>query len=265
MNHIIQIMTELPSVAMLLAGVLGLCMGSFLNVVAHRLPIMLEAQWEGQPSPLSLHSPASRCPECLHPLSVWDNIPVFSYLITLKGQCRYCGVKIPATYPLVEALTCLMSILVVWHFKISIASLCALCLVWALIALSLIDFKTQLLPDDMTLPLLWMGLLVNLSGTFVNLSDAVLGSMVGYMSLWLIYWAFKLITHKEGMGYGDFKLMAALGAWLGCSSVPWILFYASIISAIFGGLMILFKKSSFENPIPFGPFLALAGTGWLLY
>ncbi len=250
--------------AMVAAGILGLCVGSFLSVVVHRLPIMLQAQWEGREAPLSLAHPRSHCPACGETLSWWENIPLVSYLVLLKGRCGHCGVRIPAVYPWVEAMTCAASVPTVWCLGPGWPAAWALVLVWALAALVWIDAREQILPDAITLPLVWLGLLVNLNGTFVDLSQAVLGAVVGYLSLWSIFWIFKLVTGKDGMGYGDFKLMAALGAWLGWMAVPWIVFAASALSAVYGLGGAWLKKGDMQQPMAFGPFLAMAGWGVLL-
>lgn len=250
---------------------LGLVIGSFLNVVIYRLPLMLESQWrndccellevEREPAePISLASPNSHCPHCKAPVKPWQNIPVLSY-IALRGKCANCGVAISLRYPIVELCTGLLTLVLGFHFGASAALLGAAILTWALIALTLIDFDTQLLPDNITLPLLWLGLLFNLNGTFVSLADAVVGAMAGYLFLWSIYWLFKLLTGKEGMGYGDFKLLAALGAWLGWQVLPVIVLLSSLVGAVCGIALMVFRKRGKDIPIPFGPYLAMAG--WL--
>ena len=253
-----------------LAGLLvGLCIGSFLNVVIHRLPRMMERDWQAQcaegrgetPPPtelLSLARPRSRCPHCGHPISALENIPVLSYLF-LRGRCSACSARISPRYPLVEGLTGLISAFAVWHFGPTLTAAAALCLAWALIALTFIDFDTQLLPDSLTLPLLWLGLLFNLEGGLVPLSSAVIGAAAGYLSLWSVYWLFKLATGKEGMGYGDFKLLAALGAWLGWQMLPAIILLSSLVGAVVGVTLILLANRGRDIPIPFGPYLAAAG------
>ncbi len=254
---------------LLAGGVLGLCVGSFLNVVIHRLPQILERDWQAQCAglrgeafdpgkPLTLVRPRSRCPACGHPISVLENIPILSYLF-LRGRCSACSATIPLRYPLVEGLSAVLSVLAVWHFGPGWAAVAALGLIWTLIALSFIDLDTQLLPDGITLPLLWLGLLFNLWGVFANLQSAVIGAMAGYLSLWAVYWLFKLATGKEGMGYGDFKLLAALGAWLGWQMLPVIVLLSSMIGAIVGIVLILLAKHGRNVPIPFGPYLAGAG------
>lgn len=255
----------------LAAGLLGLCVGSFLNVVIHRLPRMMEREWQAQcaelrgetPStaetPLSLARPRSRCPHCGHPISALENIPLLSYLLILRGKCRGCGQPISPRYPLVEALTGLLSAYAAWHFGPTLQAAGALLLIWALIALSFIDLDTQLLPDAITLPLLWLGLLFNLIGAYADIDSAVIGAMAGYLSLWSIFWLFKLATGKEGMGYGDFKLLAALGAWLGWSLLPVIVLLSSLVGAAAGIALIALARHGRNVPIPFGPYLAAAG------
>jgi len=248
---------------------LGLTVGSFLNVVIHRLPQMLERDWlaqcaefSGEPpaqqqEPLSLSRPRSRCPKCGHKIPAWENIPIISWL-ALRGRCRACQAPIGARYPLVEALTALLSAYVGWHFGFTPAAAGALLFVWAMIALTFIDFDTQLLPDDITLPLLWIGLLFNLGGAFTDLHSAVIGAMAGYLSLWTIYWGFKLATGKEGMGYGDFKLLAAIGAWFGWQMLPLTILLSSLVGAVVGIALIVVARRGREVPIPFGPYLAAA-------
>lgn len=252
---------------------LGLCVGSFLNVVVHRLPLMLERRWQaeaaalrGEPVPewprLNLLSPRSRCPHCGHAISALENIPVLSWLV-LRGRCRACRAPIGIRYPLVELGTALLSLLVFLALGPSAKMLAALGLTWALVALALIDLDTQLLPDDITLPLLWAGLLINLRGTFAPLPAAVIGAAAGYLSLWSVYWLFRLATGREGMGYGDFKLMAALGAWLGWLALPLILLLSSVLGAVVGlGYLVVRRQSA---PFAFGPYIALAGLIALLW
>jgi leader peptidase (prepilin peptidase)/N-methyltransferase len=251
------------------ALIIGLCIGSFLNVVIHRLPKMMEREWHEQcaelhgkeldpAQPLNLAHPRSRCPACGHQISALENIPVISYLF-LRGRCAGCGTAISLRYPLVELLTGVLSAFAVWHFGLSWPALGALILVWSLIALAAIDFDTQLLPDSITLPLLWIGLAFNLSGTMTDISSAVVGAMIGYLALWSVFWAFKLATGKEGMGYGDFKLLAALGAWLGWQMLPVIVLLSSVVGAVVGIALIVFARHGRNNPIPFGPYLAAAG------
>jgi leader peptidase (prepilin peptidase)/N-methyltransferase len=258
-----------------MAGVLGLAVGSFLNVVVHRLPRMLQAQWKAQCAELEGHSPpptprynlwtpASHCPACNRPVRAVHNIPVVSYLM-LRGRCAFCGSPISARYPALELVTALMFSWVAAHFGWSAAGAGALILTAFLLALALIDADTTLLPDDLTLPLLWMGLLINLRATYAPLPDAVIGAVAGYLCLWSVYWVFKLVTGKEGMGYGDFKLLAALGAWLGWKMLLPIILMSSLVGALVGLALIVLARRGREIPIPFGPYLAAAGFLILLY
>lgn len=260
---------EQTTLILLGTAFVGLCVGSFLNVVIHRLPRMMEREWReqcaalnGESAPdeprLSLSFPRSRCPACGHPISASENVPIVSYLL-LRGRCSGCSARISPRYPMIEALTCLLSLLTVWHFGFSLSAGAALILIWSLIALTFIDFDTQLLPDAITLPLLWLGLLFNLVGGFASLPSAVIGAMAGYLSLWSVYWLFKLATGKEGMGYGDFKLLAALGAWLGWQMLPCIILLSSLVGAVIGISLIILAKRGREVPMPFGPYLACAG------
>lgn len=253
----------------LVAGILGLLIGSFLNVVIHRLPIMMQRESEnyvaeesGQPLPhqtrYNLSVPRSACPHCGHQISALENLPVISYL-ALRGKCSSCRAPISARYPAIELLTGLLSALLVWHFGSGIAGLASLPFLYLLIALTFIDADTQLLPDDLTLPLLWGGLLFNLNATFVPLHEAVIGAAAGYLSLWAVYWAYKLATGKEGMGYGDFKLLAALGAWMGWTMLPLIILLSSLVGAVVGIVLIATKRQGRDRHIPFGPYLAAAG------
>lgn len=259
------------------AALIGLTVGSFLNVVIHRLPRMMEAAWRAQCDELAAKNaelekaprydlilPASHCPQCKTPLRALDNIPVLSWLL-LRGKCRACGVAISPRYPIVEALTGVLSAWVAWHFGWGAAGVAAIVLVWALIALCFIDADTTLLPDDITLPLLWIGLLMNVGGVFVPLREAVLGAAGGYLFLWLVYWLFKIATGKEGMGYGDFKLLAALGAWLGWKMLLPIILISSVVGAVVGLVLIVLARRGKDIPIPFGPYLTAAGLIALLY
>jgi len=251
-----------------LAAVLGLMVGSFLNVVIHRLPKMMERGWmaecaelRGEPplqaEKLTLATPRSRCPHCGHGITAVENIPLLSFLL-LRGRCRACQARISPRYPLVEALSGLLSGYAVWRFGASWAGVGALLFIWGMIALTFIDFDTQLLPDSITLPLLWVGLLLNLGGTFTDLKSAVIGAAAGYLSLWAVYWAFKLATGKEGMGYGDFKLLATVGAWLGWQMLPLTILASSMVGAVVGIALIVFARHGRNIPIPFGPYLAAA-------
>ncbi|AHV37674.1 methyltransferase [Aeromonas hydrophila YL17] len=255
----------------------SLMIGSFLNVVIHRLPIMLEREWQAeylsyfnpetqlqQEERYNLMVPRSACPHCGHAITAMENIPLLSWL-WLKGRCRECQAPISARYPLVELLTALLSLVVAATFPPSWGLLAALLLTWVLVALTFIDLDKMLLPDQLTLPLLWGGLLFNLAGGFVPLADAVIGAMAGYLVLWSLYWAFKLLTGKEGMGYGDFKLLAALGAWLGWQALPIVLLLSSLVGAIIGISLILLRNHHQNKPIPFGPYLAIAGWIALLW
>lgn len=254
-----------------MAGLLGLCIGSFLNVVIHRLPRMMEQDWQvqcaelrGEPLPdtgeiLTLSRPRSRCPNCGHQITAWENIPLFSYLLILKGKCSGCDARISPRYPIIEALTALLSAWTVWHFGPTLQAAGGLLLIWSLIALAAIDLDTQLLPDSITLPLLWLGLGFNLASTYTDLASAVIGAMAGYLSLWSVFWLFKLFTGKEGMGYGDFKLLAALGAWLGWQMLPSIILLSSVVGALVGITLIIAARHGRNVPIPFGPYLAAAG------
>lgn len=252
-----------------LSALLGLTVGSFLNVVIHRLPKIMERGWleecaalRGE-SPLAqekftLATPRSRCPACGHAISALENIPLVSYLV-LGGRCSECKAPISLRYPVVEALTGLLSGWAAWHFGAHWATAGALLFIWSMIALTFIDFDTQLLPDSITLPLLWAGLLLNLGGLYADLTSAVLGAAAGYLALWSVYWAFKFATGKEGMGYGDFKLLAAIGAWLGWQMLPLTILAASMVGALVGIALIVSAKHGRSVPIPFGPYLAAAG------
>lgn len=256
--------------------VLGLMVGSFLNVVIYRLPLMMESRWrqdccellevqqESKDETLNLATPNSHCPHCKAPIKPWQNIPVLSYLM-LGGKCGNCEAPISPRYPIMELVTGLMTMSLFWFFPPTLVLLGAMLFTWILITLTMIDFDTQLLPDDLTLPLLWLGLLFNLQGGFVSLTDAVLGAMAGYLILWSIYWLFKLLTGKEGMGYGDFKLLAALGAWLGWQALPMIILLSSLVGALCGVALMVIKRRGKDIPIPFGPYLAAAGWIALLW
>jgi leader peptidase (prepilin peptidase)/N-methyltransferase len=268
------------------AGLLGLIVGSFLNVVIHRLPIMMERSWraqcrelleqpenEGEQAPFNLVVPRSRCPSCGHLIRALENIPVLSYLLQ-RGRCRHCGTHISIRYPVIEILTALLTAAVVWHFGPTLQAAAAILLTWALVALTFIDLDHHLLPDDITLPFLWFGVAFSFFGVFTNLTASVAGAMAGYLALWSIYHLFRLLTGKEGMGYGDFKLLAMLGAWMGWQQLPMIILLSSLVGAAVGISMILLRGHDRNVPIPFGPYLAAAGwlalvwgdslTGWYL-
>lgn len=256
-------------------GILGLLIGSFLNVVIHRIPKMMQRESDnyvaaesGQEMPHTDHYnlmvPRSACPCCGHKITALENIPVLSYLF-IKGKCTGCKAAISIRYPIIELLTGLLSGFMIWHFGSGIDGLAAVVFTWFLIAMTFIDADTQLLPDDLTLPLMWLGLLINIYGTFTSLENAVIGAAAGYLSLWSVYWMFKLATGKEGMGYGDFKLLAALGAWMGWSLLPTIILLSSIVGALVGISLIVFKNMHRASPIPFGPYLAAAGLVALLW
>ncbi|WP_011299107.1 prepilin peptidase [Cupriavidus necator] len=258
-----------PSFLVAAAAVLGLLVGSFLNVVIHRLPRMMEhdeanyiAEVRSDPLPYpdryNLMVPRSACPHCGHAIAAWENIPVISYLF-LRGRCSSCKAPIGMRYPLVELATGVLSALAAWHFGATWQGVAALVLLWALMALTMIDADTQLLPDQITLPLVWLGLLLNLAGLFVPIADAVIGAVAGYLLLWSAYWLFKLVRGKEGMGYGDFKLMAALGAWFGWQALPSLVLLSSVVGVVFGVANIALRRQGRDTPFPFGPFIAGAG------
>lgn len=272
MTNFTLLADHFPYGAALLVMIFALIIGSFLNVLIHRLPIMLDRQWQADyhsmqgtqtPSapPYNLLWPPSSCPHCQQRLRLRDNIPLLSWCC-LKGRCHHCHTTISARYPLVELLSALLSLTVYRMLGPTPLMLAALLFTWLLIALAFIDLDHFLLPDNLTLPLLWLGLLVNLADGFVSLNDAVIGTVSGYLVLWGLYWLFKLTTGKEGMGYGDFKLLAALGAWLGWQALPMILLISSLMGALIGIIMIRLGKQKQQNPIPFGPYLAFAG--WIV-
>jgi len=260
-----------PLATWLVSGIVGLCVGSFLNVVIHRLPKMLERGWRAQCAELSgepppelppynLITPRSECPACGHRIAAFENVPVLSFLF-LRGRCSACAAPISARYPFIELLTGALTIAAVLRFGVTPTAAAACLLIWSLIALTFIDFDTQLLPDTITLPLMWSGLLANVAGFVpgVSLRDAVVGAIAGYIALWTIYWLFKLVRGKEGMGYGDFKLLAALGAWLGWQMLPLIVLLSSFVGAIIGIGLVVFKGRDHQIPLAFGPYLAIAG------
>ena len=276
--EILQLLESSPTFLVIATGALGLVIGSFLNVVIHRLPIMMNRAWTnecrehlgeaipetGEQTHFNLLTPASRCPHCNHRISPLENIPVISYLL-LKGRCTECGTAISPRYPLVELTTALMSIIAALHFGYSLQMLMALGFTWALVPLFLIDFDHQILPDSITLPLLWAGLFLSLFNVFIDAHSSIIGALAGYLSLWSIFHLFKLATGKEGMGYGDFKLLAAIGAWVGWQALPVVILFSSVVGASIGIMLILFKGRDHSQPMPFGPFLAAAGWMTLLW
>lgn len=275
MTQEVNYLASNPLALALACLVLGLIVGSFLNVVIYRLPRMLESSWKAQcrdicelPAPdqpepvLTLSTPASTCPHCGHRIRAWENIPVVSYLF-LRGRCSNCKATISPRYPLIELASGLLCAWAAIHFGWSWQLAGALLLTWALISLTMIDIDTQLLPDNITLPLLWLGLLANVNGWFVPLQDAVIGAAAGYLSLWSVYHAFRLLTGKEGMGFGDFKLLGALGAWMGWQMLPLVILLSSLVGAVIGIAMIAIRGQDRNIPIPFGPYLAIAG--WIAF
>ncbi|WIM05224.1 MAG: A24 family peptidase [Candidatus Nitricoxidivorans perseverans] len=251
------------------AALVGLVIGSFLNVVIHRMPMMMEREWLAQcaelrgdappvTEPLSLSKPRSRCPHCGRPVAALENIPILGYL-WIRGRCKGCGGRIGLRYPVVEAATGFLFAFAAWQFGPTAATAGAWFFIAAMIALTFIDVDKQLLPDDITLPLLWAGLLFNVSGVYVDLGSAVIGAAAGYLSLWTVYWLFRLATGKEGMGFGDFKLLAAIGAWLGWQMLPLVILLSSFVGAVVGAALIVLARHGRNVPIPFGPYLASAG------
>lgn len=279
-DNLQQLFSQLPWLFYLTVALLSLVIGSFLNVVIYRTPKMMRYAWyhdcrefladevaNVKPKELpevTLSTPASTCPHCQHKIRFYENIPLLSWLL-LKGKCSQCNNNISARYPLVELSTLLLSLIVAQHFGISLVTCWALLLTWSLITLTMIDFDHMLLPDQITLPLLWLGLLININGTFTVLSDAVIGAVIGYLSLFTIFWLFKLFTGKEGMGFGDFKLFAVFGAWLGWQSLPLLILMASVVGALVGITLMLFNNHQRDQGIPFGPYLAIAGWITLLW
>jgi leader peptidase (prepilin peptidase)/N-methyltransferase len=267
---LIEYLRQSPAAWLVIIGILGLLIGSFLNVVIYRLPVMLDRAWRrdageepaGEEAPFNLVVPRSRCRQCGHLISAWENIPLVSYAL-LKGRCHDCRTRISIRYPAVELLSGGLSVLVAWHFGVGGQALAALFLTWSLIALAFIDIDHQLLPDLITLPVLWLGLLLSLfwslDATFAQPRAAIIGAIAGYGSLWIVFHAFRLATGKEGLGYGDFKLLALLGAWLGWKLLPLIVLLGAGVGAVVGISMILMKRLQRETPIPFGPYLAAAG------
>ena len=272
LNPFIDLYASQPWLAFLLVGIFAATVGSFLNVVIYRLPVMMERKWraefaefsseqmvdDGEPETFNLLLPASRCGSCGSSIKPWHNIPVLSWIL-LRGRCAVCHSHYSIRYPLVEAFTALISVFVVWHFQFSLLGFAVVLFSWLLICLTLIDADTYLLPDPLNYLLLWGGLLTHLWLGTLPLGDAILGAVFGYLSLWSVYWGFKLLTGKEGMGYGDFKLLAALGAWCGWQQLPLIILLSSLVGAVLGLLMIALAGRDKQQPIPFGPYLAIAG------
>ncbi|WP_332822859.1 A24 family peptidase [Stutzerimonas kunmingensis] len=258
------------------AALLGLLIGSFLNVLIYRLPIMMQREWRAQaleylecpPEPVrerfNLLLPSSRCPHCDHQIRAWENIPLVSWL-ALRGKCSSCRAPISSRYPFVELACGLLSGYVAWHFGFTWQAGAMLLLTWGLVAMSMIDIDHQLLPDSLVLPLLWLGLILNSFGLFVSLESALWGAVAGYLSLWSVYWLFKLVTGKEGMGYGDFKLLAMLGAWGGWQVLPLTILLSSVVGAVLGTILLRVQRAESGTPIPFGPYLAIAGWIALLW
>ncbi|MCV6622552.1 MAG: A24 family peptidase [Cellvibrionaceae bacterium] len=276
-----DVFSQYPGALVGVVCILGLLVGSFLNVVIYRLPKMLEREWkqycgeilelekteqeqkqEAAKEEFNLVVPASTCPSCDHKIRAWENIPVISYLF-LRGRCSNCKSSISIRYPIIEAVTATLSAVLAIKFGFGWQLAAALLLTWALISLTMIDIDTQLLPDNITLPLLWLGLILNSQGLFTSLTDALWGAVFGYLSLWSVYWIFKLLTQKEGMGYGDFKLLAALGAWMGWQALPVTILLSSVVGAVIGIAGILIMGRDKNIPIPFGPYLAIAG--WIYF
>lgn len=268
-----------------LAIIIGLLVGSFLNVVIYRLPVMFKREWrqdcctylkenyhakiqletEKEPAePFNLVKPDSTCPNCGHQIRAWENIPIISYIF-LKAKCSNCQTPISFRYPFIELLSAVLSAACAWHFGFSVAGISAIFLSWALITLAWIDYDTQYLPDQIIFPFLWLGLILNLNNTFTDINSAIIGAVAGYLALWSVHHVFKLVTKKEGMGYGDFKLLALFGAWLGWQYLPQIIILSSLVGSIIGISLIIFKNHQRQTPIPFGPYLAIAGWIALLW
>jgi len=256
-------------------GFIGLCVGSFLNVVVHRLPRMMEAQWRAdcaelrgeEPPPAqtyNLFKPDSRCPACAAPIRAIQNVPVLSWL-ALRGRCAACRAPISARYPAVELVTGVASVLLAWRYGYAWQLAGALLFCWALLALTFIDLDTQLLPDDITFPLLWAGLVFNAAGVFTDLRSAVFGAVGGYLILWSVYWAFRILAKKEGMGYGDFKLLAAIGAWTGWQVLPFVVLVSALAGTVIGAYVLWRTRQGRDTRIPFGPYLAAGGVAGLLW
>jgi len=276
--EILQLLETSPVFFIIATGLAGLVVGSFLNVVIFRLPLIMDRAWTSEcrehlgetiqeselPTRFNLLTPASHCPHCNHRISAFENIPVISYLF-LRGRCAECGIAISPRYPAVELVTALLSVITALHFGFSVQTIMALVFTWALIPLFLIDFDHQLLPDSITLPLLWAGLFLSLFNVFIDSHSSIIGATAGYLSLWSIYHLFKLVTGKEGMGYGDFKLLAAIGAWVGWQALPVVILFSSVVGASIGILLIVIKGRDHSQPMPFGPFLAAAGWMTLIW
>ncbi len=271
----LELLQSEPLLAALFALLIALLVGSFLNVVIYRLPVMMQREWDAmlkteageavEPQPrFNLMTPGSRCGHCGHQIRWYENIPVISWLL-LRGRCSDCGTSISFRYPFVELLTGLSSAWIIWQFGLTVEGVALVLLTWALITLTFIDLDHHLLPDSITLPLLWLGLLINTQGVFTSLESAVYGAAAGYLMLWSVYWLFKLLTGKEGMGYGDFKLLAAIGAWGGIKILPLVVLLSSVVGVILALLLIAFRRHQAQNPLPFGPYLAIAGWIALLW
>lgn len=270
MTELANLLEQNLTILIIVASLFGLVVGSFLNVVIHRLPIMMEQSWRAEcealnnientraPNKYNLMTPRSACPHCKKEISAWQNIPVLSFLL-LSGKCKQCKTAISWRYPAVEITSALLVGLVTWKFGYSLSALAASIFALALLTLTFIDLDTQLLPDDITLPLLWLGLLFNLKTGFTDIQSAVIGAAAGYLILWGVYWLFKLITGKEGMGYGDFKMLAAIGAWFGWTMIPAVILLSSVAGSIIGIGLMIFAKHGRNTAIPFGPYLALGG------
>ncbi|MGI2261412.1 prepilin peptidase [Shewanella sp. GXUN23E] len=292
MSDFIQLMSQYPWLFIALSFIFAATIGSFLNVVIHRMPVMMKREWQQEcnaylqeyhaaklnkatlaaleapidnyPARYNILVPGSACPKCGTKIKPWQNIPIFGWLM-LRGKCGNCQTQISARYPIVEALTGTMVAFLAWHFGPDSRFLLSSLLTFVLIALTFIDLDEMLLPDQLTLPLLWLGLIANLFGVFTDLQSALIGAVAGYLSLWSVFWLFKLLTGKEGMGYGDFKLMAVFGAWLGWQFLPVIILMSSLVGAVVGVFMILARRLTKDKPIPFGPYIAAAGWLTLIY
>ena len=276
---LIDVLQQYPQFWLVSTALLSLLVGSFLNLVIHRLPIAMQQEWQQEcrvllelpasnqqlssPALASIAWPASHCPQCQTPLKAWHNIPIISYLF-LRGKCAFCNTSISHRYPLIELLTASLGLMIAWLLGPSIATIMTLLLMYMLVALSFIDLDHKLLPDQLTLPLLWLGLAVNSFGLVTDLQDAFWGAVAGYVSLWLVYWGFRLATGKHGMGYGDFKLLAALGAWLGWQALP-VIVLVSAVAGIIVGLALRIRTSPTDPQMPFGPFLSVGGLVYLLW